>query len=156
MKERRKMTAVCFEYVPFLCLVLCMEGIAGCFFSAFFDSPCSFVLVAVLFVFCLFWMVFYRIRMEGIYRFLAFLAVMIAESLLLLVLQRIAIGGFLQTANAIIQRINQCYHAEFALYQVQDNSVSVMLCVLFVLFPLTGAIALGLLHCKNWRCCFRS
>lgn len=142
------MTVVCFEYVPFLCLVLCMEGIAGCFFSAF-DIACSFVPFVVLFVFCLFWMVFYRIHMEGVYRFLAFLAVMIAESLLLLVFQRIAIGGFLQTANAIIERINQCYHAEFALYQVQENSVSVMLCVLFVLFPLTGAVALGMLHSKN-------
>ena len=153
MKERRKMTTVWFEYVPFLCLVLCMEGIAGCFYSAFLDtafgSPHSFVLYAVLVVFCLFWMVFYRIRMEGVYRFLAFLAVMVAESLLLLLLQRVAIGGFLQTANAIIQSVNQCYHAELALYQVQGDSISVMLCVLFVLFPLTGMVALGLLHCKN-------
>lgn len=146
MKE--KTTDVFFEYVPFLCFVLCMEGIAGCFFSAF-GMAYSFVPFAVLVVFCLFWMIFYRLRIEGIYRFLAFLMAMIAESVLLLVLQRIAIGGFLQTANAVIRQMNECYHAEIALYQVQENSASIILSVLLVLFPFSGVVAFGMLYRKN-------
>lgn len=100
-------------------------------------------------IYCAFWAVFYRIQMEGIYRFLAFLAVMMAESLLLLVFQNVVIEGFLQIANALIERMNTCYHADFARYQVVENTASIMICMLFGLFPLSGIIAFGALYRGN-------
>ena len=93
--------------VPFLCLFFAVTGLTGCFVTAFSLQPVLTLLYGGLFLMSVFWTFFSRLKLDGIYRFLAFIAVMVVESICLLFMQAKAISGFFQTANGVFESLNE-------------------------------------------------
>lgn len=131
---------------------LAAAGFAGTFITAFSIQVMVPLFYPVLLVFCLFWAGFSRIKLEGVYRFLAFLAVMIGFSLLLLVMQNAIIAGFLQTVNSVAGKLNEEYDGNLTLYQVSENSLYVTVFMIFVVFLAAGLISAGMMYRPNIWC----
>ena len=138
--------------VPFLCLFFAVTGLIGCFVTAFSLQPVLTLLYGGLFLMSVFWTVFSRLKLDGIYRFLAFIAVMVVESIFLLFMQAKAISGFFQTANGVFESLNESYHGSIALYQVGENAMELTIFLLFLLFPITGLLSLGMVRKQNVWC----
>lgn len=135
--------------VPFLCLFFAVTGLTGCFVTSFFVKAKLPLLYGGLFVFCLFWTLFSKWKIEGVYRFLAFVAVLIFVNIGLIFMQGPAISGFFQTANGIFECLNESYHGSIPLYQVSENGLYVSIFLLFVLFPITGLLSFGVVKKQN-------
>lgn len=135
--------------VPFLCLFFAVTGLVGCFVTAFSLQVVPFLLYFAIFLLCLFWTFFSRLKLEGIYRFLAFIAVMVVASILLLLLQGQAIAGFFQVANGIFENLNESYHGNIALYQVSENGMYATIFLLFLMVPVSGLLSFSIVKRQN-------
>lgn len=130
-------------------LFLALVGIAGCLLSSFLVPYSPQVLYPALFVICLFWYGFSRLKIEGVNRLLAVLAVFIACSVLLLVLQNAVISGFLQTANCVLATINNAYAGNLILYQAAGNTADILMFLFFLFFLTGGFLSAGFLYRPN-------
>ena len=133
-------------------LFLATAGFAGTFVSAFQVPYIAPLFYPVLLLFCFFWAGFSKIKVEGIYRFLALLAALIGFSVLLLVLQSIVIPGFMETVNSVMGKLNEEYDGNLVLYQVTENPVQITIFLIFVSFLISGIISSGLMYRPNVWC----
>lgn len=133
-------------------LLMAAAGFAGTFISAFSLPYIAPVFFPFLLVVCLFWAGFSRLKMEGIYRFLALLASLIAFSVILLILQSYVISGFLETMNCVMIKLNEGYDGNLALYQVAVNPVHVTFFLIFASFLIAGIISAGVMYRPNVWC----
>lgn len=133
-------------------LFLAAAGFAGTFISAFSISYIAPLFYPVLLAFCFFWAGFARLKVEGVYRFLALLAALIVFSVLLLILQGFVIPGFLETINSVMNKLNEEYDGNLALYQVAENSVQMTVFLIFACFLVAGIISAGLMYRPNIWC----
>lgn len=135
--------------VPFLCLFFAVAGLTGSFISALSIQTVPFLIYGLLFLMSIFWTAFDRLKLDGTYRFLAFIAVMVVASILLLFMQGKAIDGFFQIANGIFESLNESYHSDIVLYQVSVNAMNASIFLLFVLFPITGLLSFSIVGKQN-------
>lgn len=133
-------------------LLMAAIGFAGTFVSAFSLKYIAPLFYPSLLVICLFWAGFSRLKMEGIYRFLALLASLIGFSVLLLILQSFVISGFLETMNCVMIKLNEGYDGNLALYQVTENSVDITVFLIFAGFLVAGIISAGVMYRPNIWC----
>ncbi|MDE5909606.1 MAG: transglutaminase-like domain-containing protein [Lachnospiraceae bacterium] len=133
-------------------LIMAAAGFAGTFISAFSLNYIAPIFFPFLFVVCLFWAGFSRLKMEGVYRFLALLAALIAFSVLLLILQSYVISGFLETMNCVMIKLNEGYDGNLALYQVAENPVHITFFLIFASFLVAGVISAGVMYRPNVWC----
>ncbi len=135
--------------VPFLCLFFAVTGLVGCFVTVFSVEVVPFLLYFVFLLMSLFWTLFSRLKLDGVYRFMAFIATMVVASIVLLFLQGQAIAGFFQIANGIFENLNNSYHGNIALYQVSENSMHATIFLLFLLFPVSGLLSFSIVKRQN-------
>lgn len=133
-------------------LLMAATGFAGTFISAFSIRYIAPVFFPFLLVVCLFWAGFSRLKMEGVYRFLALLAALIVFSVLLLILQSYVISGFLETMNCVMIKLNEGYDGNLALYQVAENPVHITFFLIFASFLIAGMISAGVMYRPNVWC----
>ncbi|MBU5482290.1 transglutaminase domain-containing protein [Blautia sp. MSJ-19] len=100
-------------------------------------------------VFCLFWCWFYMDKRLDSRRIYLILAVLIVYTVVCFVLQSQITGGFYQTADFVMNRINQRYGGNMQLFQV-SGSYEIPVFFLTVLFPVTGVLGAGSVQKKNW------
>lgn len=135
--------------VPFLTLFFAVAGLVGSFVTAFSVQTIGLVLYVGLLLYSLFWTGFSRLKMEGVYRFLAFIAAMVAASVLLLFMQNKAISGFFQVANGVYETLNVSYEGNIVLYQVSANPQAATVFLLFLMFPVSGLLSFGIVKKQN-------
>lgn len=150
-EERKHNHMLSFGILTF-CFFLGVLGVVGTFISAFSLNCIGVVFYPVLLLLCLFWAGFSRLKVEGVYRFLAFLAVMIVYSVFLLIMQNAVISGFFQTVNSVGVRLNEEYEGNLMLYQVADNSGAVTLFLCLIAFLVAGLISAGMMYRPNVWC----
>ncbi|MBQ7920164.1 MAG: transglutaminase domain-containing protein [Lachnospiraceae bacterium] len=138
--------------VPFLSLFLAVAGLTGSFATAFSVQTTAFLLYWGLFFISLFWTIFSKRKMDGIYSFLAFIGAMVVASILLLFMQDKVIPGFFQVANGIFETFNASYESNIALYQVTENPLYVSIFLLFVMFPVSGLLSFVIIKRQNVWC----
>lgn len=135
--------------IPFLCLFFAVAGISGCFLTAFSIEVNQGLFMGILFVISLFWRLFSRWDSDGMTRFLAFMAILIFLNIILFILQNQAISGFFQIANSIFESLNESYNGSLDLYDVIYNETNQIIFLVYVLFPVTGLLSLGILKKQN-------
>lgn len=135
--------------VPFLSLFFAVTGLIGCFMTSFGVQANLVCLYVGLFFFALFWTLFSRWKVDGMYRFLGFIGVLVVANILLFIMQTQAISGFFQTANAIFESLNESYHGSIVLYQTSVNEMSVSIFLLYVMFVITGLLSLAIIRKQN-------
>lgn len=138
--------------IPACLLFLASAGSTGTFISAFSIPYIALLFYPVLALFCLFWAGFSKLKVEGIYRFLALLAALIGFSVLLLILQGIVIPGFMETVNSVSGKLNAEYDGNLTLYQVTENPVHITVFLIFIGFLIAGIISSGLMYRPNVWC----
>ena len=137
------------DLVPLCALFLALAGIAGCLLSGFSVLYSPVIFYPALFFICLFWYGFSRLKVEGVNRLLATLAVLIASSVLLLLLQNAVISGFLQIMNRVLTTLNDAYAGNLTLYQAAENAGNILVFLLFLFFLAGGFLSAGFLYRPN-------
>lgn len=145
-EKSRKAVSFC---VLLLLLCAAVLGFSGAFITAFSLQVTGSLFYGFLFISCLFWAGFSRIRAERVFRVLALLAVMVVGSFCLLLLQNAVISGFLETVNCVVERLNVTYQGNLALYQVLEDPLNVTVFLLFMVFGAAGFLSVGIMYRPN-------
>ena len=83
------------------------------------------------------------------YRLLAILGTLIGVSLLLLLLQRDVIAGYMSAVNGVRTRLNEAYDGTLALYQASTSAMQMTVFFGFILFLLAGLLSAGICYRTN-------
>lgn len=150
--EGKKFNKVVSFVILVALLMMAAAGSAGTFISAFSLKYIAVLFYPALLAGCLFWAAFSRLKLEGIYRFLALLAALIAFSVLLLILQSLVIAGFLETMNKIMIRLNEGYDGNLILYRVTENEMHITVFLIFAGFLVSGILSAGMMYRPNVWC----
>ena len=106
-----------------ICLLCLTGGLCSAFLSGFGIRYLVPVFWMFLIVSVLFWIGFSRLPLEGVYRLLAILGTLIGVSLLLLLLQKDVIAGYMSAVNGVRSRLNEAYDGTLALYQASASAM---------------------------------
>ena len=132
-----------------ICLLCLTGGLCSAFLSGFGIRYLVPVFWILLIVSVLFWIGFSRLPLEGVYRILAILGTLIGVSLLLLLLQRDVIAGYMSAVNGVRIRLNEAYDGTLALYQASASAMQMTVFFGFILFLLTGLLSAGICYRTN-------
>ena len=132
-----------------ICLLCLTGGLCSAFLSGFgirYSIPVFWMLLVVS---VLFWIGFSRLSLEGVYRLLAILGTLIGVSLLLLLLQKDVIAGYMSAVNGVRTRLNEAYDGTLALYQASASAMQMTVFFGFILFLLAGLLSAGICYRTN-------
>jgi len=124
-----------------ICLLCLTGGLCSAFLSGFGIRYLVPVFWMFLIVSVLFWIGFSRLPLEGVYRLLAILGTLIGVSLLLLLLQKDVIAGYMSAVNGVRSRLNEAYDGTLAMYQASSSAMQMTVFFGFILFLLTGLLS---------------
>lgn len=133
----------------FICLICLTGGLCSAFLSGFSIKYSGAGAAVLILVSVLFWIGFSRLPLEGVYRLLAVLGTLIGVSVLLLLLQKDVISGYMSAVNAVRIRLNEAYDGSIALYQASASSVQITVFFGFAAFLLTGLLSAGICYRTN-------
>ena len=135
-----------------ICLLCITGGLCSAFLSGFGILYAVPVFWMLLVVSVLFWIGFSRLSLEGVYRLLAILGTLIGVSLLLLLLQKDVIAGYMSAVNGVRSRLNEAYDGTLALYQASASAMQMTVFFGFILFLLGAAtLAEGITRRRNLK-----
>ena len=132
-----------------ICLLCLTGGLCSAFLSGFGIRYLVPVFWMLLIVSVLFWIGFSRLPLEGVYRLLAILGTLIGVSLLLLLLQKDVIAGYMSAVNGVRSRLNEAYDGTLALYQASASAMQMTVFFWFILFLLAGLLSAGICYRTN-------
>ena len=132
-----------------ICLLCITGGLCSAFLSGFGIQYAVPVFWMLLVVSVLFWIGFSRLSLEGVYRLLAILGTLIGVSLLLLLLQKDVIAGYMSAVNGVRSRLNEAYDGTLALYQASASAMQMTVFFGFILFLLAGLLSAGICYRTN-------
>ena len=132
-----------------ICLFCLTGGLCSAFLSGFGIRYSIPVFWMLLIVSVLFWIGFSRLSLEGVYRLLAILGTLIGVSLLLLLLQKDVIAGYMSAVNGVRTRLNEAYDGTLALYQASASAMQMTVFFGFILFLLAGLLSAGICYRTN-------
>ena len=132
-----------------ICMLCLTGGLCSAFLSGFGIRYLVPVFWMLLIVSVLFWIGFSRLPLEGVYRLLAILGTLIGVSLLLLLLQKDVIAGYMSAVNGVRTRLNEAYEGTLALYQASASAMQMTVFFGFILFLLAGLLSAGICYRTN-------